>query len=93
SAVGGITYTIADGATGFLVPPRNPGALAAKLYEVLSQPELCVRIGRAARARVERDFTWAMVARRTADLYESLLASRVVPAKSRDLAGRVKEAV
>ncbi|MGZ3681134.1 MAG: glycosyltransferase [Ktedonobacterales bacterium] len=93
SAVGGITYTIADGATGFLVPPRNPGALAAKLYEVLSQPELRARMGRAARARVERDFTWAMVARRTADLYESLLASRVVPAKSRDLAGRVKEAV
>src|SRR5205085_5682494 len=58
SAVGGITYTIADGETGFLVPPRDPEALAACLRQLLVQPGLRARMGRAARARVERDFTW-----------------------------------
>jgi D-inositol-3-phosphate glycosyltransferase len=73
SAVGGITYTIADGETGFLVPPRDPDALALRLREVLSNADLRVRMSRAARARVERDFTWDIVAARTAALYDELL--------------------
>lgn len=75
SAVGGITYTIADGVTGLLVPPRDPEALAAALQRLLRDPALRERMGRAARARVERKFTWLMVAARTAALYGELLAS------------------
>lgn len=81
SAVGGIRYTIQDGVTGFLVPPRNPEWLAERLYYLLSQPELRQRMGRAARARVERAFTWPMVAARTSELYIQLIASRA-PAAS-----------
>jgi D-inositol-3-phosphate glycosyltransferase len=76
SSVGGITYTIKNGETGLLVPPRNPEALAARLHELLSTPERCVEMGRAARARVEREFTWPIVAMRTAALYETVLAER-----------------
>ena len=73
SAVGGITFTIADGLTGFLVPPRDPVTLAARLYDLLIYPELREKIGRAARQRVEREFTWATVAERTAALYREVL--------------------
>ncbi|HEU4326481.1 MAG TPA: glycosyltransferase family 1 protein [Roseiflexaceae bacterium] len=76
SAVGGITYTIEDGVTGALVPPRDPEALAGRLRELLTQPELRARMGRAARGRVEREFTWPVVAQRTARLYQTLLAER-----------------
>jgi D-inositol-3-phosphate glycosyltransferase len=76
SAVGGITSTIADGVTGLLVPPRDPAALAAALHRLLCDPVLCERMGRAARARVEREFTWPLVAARTAALYNELLATR-----------------
>ncbi len=75
SAVGGITYTIADGETGFLVPPRNPQALADRLYQLLMEPERCEQMGLAARTRVEREFTWETVAKRTAVLYETMLAT------------------
>jgi glycosyltransferase involved in cell wall biosynthesis len=75
SAVGGITYTLADGETGFLVPPRNPAALAARLHQLLLDEELRNRMGLAARLRVEQEFTWPIVALRTASLYEALLAS------------------
>jgi len=78
SAVGGITYTVADGATGLLVPPRDPTALAAALRDLLTQPVRRMQMGQAARARVERDFTWTTVARRTAALYESLIAEASV---------------
>lgn len=77
SAVGGITYTIKAGETGLLVPPRNPQALACALQELLSQPELCAKMGRAARTRVEQEFTWSIVAMRTAALYETVLAERM----------------
>ncbi|MFN8485909.1 MAG: glycosyltransferase [Anaerolineae bacterium] len=75
SAVGGITFTIRDGRTGFLVPPRAPEALADRLEFLLAQPELMAEMGKAARERVEREFTWATVAERTAALYGSLLAA------------------
>ncbi|HEY8597396.1 MAG TPA: glycosyltransferase [Thermomicrobiales bacterium] len=74
SAVGGITYTIADGLTGFLVPPRDPQALADRLRLLLAEPALRERMGRAARERVERGFTWDTVVERTAALYGELLA-------------------
>src|SRR6266571_5352572 len=76
SAVGGITYTIKDGETGLLVPPRNPKALADRLHYLFSHPELCIQMGQAARARVEHEFTWSIVAMRTAALYETVLAEK-----------------
>ncbi len=77
SAVGGITYTIKDGETGFLVPPRDPQALANRLKYLFDQPKLCAQMGRAARARVEHEFTWSIVAMRTAALYDAVLAERM----------------
>src|SRR5579875_306425 len=74
SAVGGLTFTIQDGKTGFLVPPRCPEALAERLDQLLSSPDLCRQMGRAARRRVEREFTWDIVAMRTAALYETIFA-------------------
>lgn len=76
SAVGGIKYTINDGETGFLVPPRYPEALATLLQQLLSQPESCKRMGQAARKRIEREFSWSIVAMRTETLYEKLLVSK-----------------
>jgi len=74
SAVGGITYTIADGETGLLVPPRDPERLACALYDLLAAPDARHRMGAAAHARAERLFTWPVVAQRTAALYEELSA-------------------
>jgi glycosyltransferase involved in cell wall biosynthesis len=78
SAVGGITYTIKEGETGLLVPPRNPEALANAMQQLLRQPELCTQMGLAARKRVEHEFTWSIVSMRTAALYETVLAERAV---------------
>lgn len=66
--VGGIASTVLDGATGFLVPPREPEALAARLRCLRDRPALRDDLGAAARERVEQEFTWALTAGRTADL-------------------------
>ena len=77
SAVGGLTFTIQEGETGFLVPPRCPEALAERLQHLLSQPDLCRRMGQSARKRVEKEFSWPIVAMRTGALYEQLLTERL----------------
>lgn len=77
AAVGGIRFTVQHGVTGWLVPPRDPQALAVCLRHVLSQPDLRLRMGRAARRRVLRAFTWPLTARRTLALYEALAAHQV----------------
>ncbi len=79
SAVGGIAFTVQPGVTGFLVPPRDPDALARRLEQLLSQPDLRERMGLAARLRVEREFTWRLTARRTANLYEEVLWETGIP--------------
>jgi glycosyltransferase involved in cell wall biosynthesis len=52
---GGVAAVVADGITGFLVPPRDPEALARVAARLLQQPELRLRLGRAAAERVLRE--------------------------------------
>jgi D-inositol-3-phosphate glycosyltransferase len=79
SRVGGIAFTIADGETGFLVPPRDPEALCVRLAEILLDPARRIHMGRAGRARVLGSFTWQQVAMRTAALYDDLMSQRAAP--------------
>jgi glycogen synthase len=90
SAVGGIKEVVADGETGFLVPldqmtespfePKDPERfardLAARINELMAQPELRARFGRAGRKRAEEKFSWAAIAAETERLYRSVVASR-----------------
>ncbi len=76
SRVGGIPEGVVDGETGFLVPERDPAALAARLGTLLEDAALRARMGAAARARVEQHFD---IRRQTAALeawYDELLSDR-----------------
>ncbi|SNT02437.1 Glycosyltransferase involved in cell wall bisynthesis [Geodermatophilus pulveris] len=57
TAVGGIPELLEDGVTGYLVPPRDPAALADKLIGLLGAEDERLAFGAAARARVEAEFT------------------------------------
>ena len=63
AAVGGIKYSVVDGVTGYLVPPRAPEALAARLAHLYRNPELARAMGRAGIRHVRARFTWDKVAR------------------------------
>lgn len=83
SAVGGIAFTIRDGETGALVPPRDPHALAARLDALLGDEAARKRMGISARTRVERQFTWPLVAQRTAALYDTMMRRTYVSRQGR----------
>ena len=57
TAVGGVPEMIEEPTTGYLVPPRNPDALADRLVCILSDSELAHQMGKAARVRVETLFS------------------------------------
>jgi D-inositol-3-phosphate glycosyltransferase len=62
AAVGGIPFTVVDGETGFLVPPRDPDAVAERLAALLADPGLRAAMGARGRRRVLARFTWGHVA-------------------------------
>jgi glycosyltransferase involved in cell wall biosynthesis len=71
---GGARETIVPGATGWLVPPRDPAALAAAITEALGlgQQERAALRHRCI-AHVAAGFTREAMCERTIDLYEELL--------------------
>ncbi|HWE43866.1 MAG TPA: glycosyltransferase [Gemmatimonadaceae bacterium] len=74
TAVGGTPEVVADGQSGYLVPPRDTAAIAERLLELLRSPELRSRMGSAGRKRVQAHFSFA---RQSADylrLFEDLAA-------------------
>jgi phosphatidylinositol alpha-mannosyltransferase len=68
SDIPGYREVVDDGVEGFLVPPRDPEALAAGLVRVLRDPRLAERLGEAGRARA-RTYDWSIVVDRLEALY------------------------
>jgi len=73
---GGPEEVVADGETGFVVPPRDPEATAAAVLELLNDPALAARMGAAGRKRVEHRFTADAYARGIEAVLEEALARR-----------------
>ena len=81
SDVGGIKFTVRDGETGYLVPPRNPQAIAKALGYLYQHPQVMSNFRTAAIRRTHELFTWQKVTSAIAELYEQVLAptSHVAP--------------
>jgi D-inositol-3-phosphate glycosyltransferase len=73
SRVGGLTTTVRDGVTGFLVPDGDPGALAARIDALLTDPDLAWRVGREG-VRWAAQHRWPCVADAICREYTSLEA-------------------
>jgi len=73
--VGGIPVLIEDGASGTLVEPGDPAALAAAIRELVLQPALRRRMGERARELAERRFSWRGIALQTLDVYRAHLGA------------------
>jgi glycosyltransferase involved in cell wall biosynthesis len=52
SNVDGFAETVEDGVTGFLVPKQDSQAIADKLYDLVTNSDLCRKFGEAGRQRV-----------------------------------------
>ena len=66
--VGGLPEIIEHGKTGLLVAPEDSAALVDAITFLLGNPETATRIGQAAQARVQNEFSWE----RYVDAYDTL---------------------
>jgi glycosyltransferase involved in cell wall biosynthesis len=69
----GVPFVSINGETGLSVPPRDADALAGALSTLLDDPDRRAALGRAARARAEREFDISIMGRRIRDLYTGIL--------------------
>jgi len=77
--VAGVRDVIRDGVEGFVVPSRDPRALAEKILILIRNPDLRRRMGQAARERVAKHFSLEQMVQKTQDLYLRLLKQRCAP--------------
>jgi glycosyltransferase involved in cell wall biosynthesis len=77
--VGGTREVVADGVEGILVPPRDPGAAAAALEALWTDPARRQAMGRAGRARAESELTLERQTDRWVELYEHVTAPGAPP--------------
>jgi glycosyltransferase involved in cell wall biosynthesis len=74
--VGGLPDIITDGETGYLVPPRDPEALAGAVLRLLQDPELASRMGQASQTMARERFAVQRLITDTETLYLRLLKEK-----------------
>jgi glycosyltransferase involved in cell wall biosynthesis len=76
SRAGGLVDKVEDGASGRLVPPADPAALADALTDALADAGRLRAWGERGRQRALAEFAWPALAGRVEALYRELLAER-----------------
>jgi glycosyltransferase involved in cell wall biosynthesis len=71
--VPGCREAVVDGVNGFLVPPRDPLALAQAIERLLSAPDLMKQFGQASRKMAVEQFSCDLINEQTLELYRSLM--------------------
>ncbi|MEW5975208.1 MAG: glycosyltransferase [Acidobacteriota bacterium] len=73
TGVGGISDIVIDDVTGIRVEPKNVRDLAEAIRRLLRDPDLCRRLGDAARVHAAERFSWTYTARHFSDLFDEVL--------------------
>jgi glycosyltransferase involved in cell wall biosynthesis len=75
-AIGQLAERLTDGVDAIVVPPHDVNALAAALRRLRDDPEERARLGKAARAAAEAEWSWEHQARRVIDALRPLSPRR-----------------
>lgn len=76
SNVGGVSESVVDGETGYLVPRGDKTLLAERLRRLLQDASLRIQMGKAGRATYEHEFSFDVMYRRTWEVYRRVLARK-----------------
>jgi glycosyltransferase involved in cell wall biosynthesis len=79
SDVGGISESVRDGETGYVVPRGAVELLRDRIERLLVDPGLRASLGARGRASYERDFTLERMVARTLGVYEEVTAGAASP--------------
>jgi colanic acid/amylovoran biosynthesis glycosyltransferase len=75
--IGGTAEGMRHGETGLLVPPRDPGALAAAIAWMIEHPEALGVMGSAGRRLVEEQFNLSRLNDQLVEVYGMMCRQRI----------------
>ncbi|MDR4480000.1 MAG: glycosyltransferase family 4 protein [Nitrospira sp.] len=75
TTTGSIPDVLADGEAGFIVPPRDPDALAERIGRLLTDPALRAAMGRRGRQTVEQSYSIDRMVDELERVYRRVIAS------------------
>lgn len=73
SRVGAVPELIEDGKTGFIISPRSISEIKQALVRLMENPSLKQRMGRQARARMVKEFTWDATCKKLEVFYREVI--------------------
>src|SRR5205814_3717779 len=79
TAVGGVPDAVSNGETGLVVPPGDAQALAGALIQVLQNPSLANRLGRAAMSRHHERYRPELMARKLESCFVDVIETCRTP--------------
>ena len=74
--VGGNAEAVRDGVTGIVVPPHSPSYLGAAILRLAKDEQLAMRMGQAARQRVQELFSLEACVSQYVEVYSAVAADR-----------------
>jgi colanic acid/amylovoran biosynthesis glycosyltransferase len=74
--IGGLPETISDGLTGFIVKATDVAGITEKVTLLLSDKELGIEMGRAARFRQQSEYNYEKYREKLDALYVNLITSQ-----------------
>jgi phosphatidylinositol alpha-1,6-mannosyltransferase len=91
-ASGGVADAVAHGDTGLLVDPMSADDIAHAMITLLEDEDLAKSMGKAGRARAEREFSWVRAAERIQAITESVNPTKPFPQRAFDPRAMVRAA-
>jgi starch synthase len=84
TTVGVLPEMVEHGRTGYVVPPRDPSALAGAIVQLLQDPQLRQQFGANARRKLTTDFSPAAVSRQMLEVYHCAIKSQPKRARRKE---------
>jgi len=75
SDVGGLPEVVEHNKTGIIVPQKNPQQAALAIGHLIQNKELRVRLGKAGRVKVGKQYNWDENVRQMIKLYETIVGN------------------
>lgn len=69
---GDVPKVVKDGETGFLVPPKDPKAMAQRITYLLNDEDLRKKMGKASRKLMENEYSWNRISDKIIGCYKSV---------------------
>ena len=74
--VGSLSEIVDDGKTGYIVPPKDPNAIATAVNLLLKDKNILKTMGQNAYAKAKKDLSWETIAAKTMYVYETAISDK-----------------